>query len=42
MAEMDVVTGIKNLNCIKSKTVLTCANMGFYKIMIDETNFGLI
>ena len=42
MTEMDMVTGIKNFYCIKLKTVLACANMGFYKLMIDETNFGLI
>ena len=42
MAEMDMVTGIKNFCCIKLKTLLACANMGFYKVMITETNFGLI
>ena len=42
MTEMDMVTGIKNFYCIILKTVLACANMSFYKLMIDETNFGLI
>ena len=39
---MDMDAGIKNLYRIKLKTVLACANMGFYKLMIDQINFGLI
>ena len=42
MTEMDMVTGIKNFYCMMLKTVLTCATTDFYKLMIDQTNFGLI
>ena len=37
-----MVTGTQNFYCIKLKTVVACANMGFYKLMIHQTNFGLI
>ena len=35
-------TGIKNFYRTKLRAVLTCANIGFYKLVIDQTNFGLI
>ena len=39
---MDMNIGIKNFYRIKVRTVLACVNMGFYKLIIDHTNFGLI
>ena len=42
MTEMNMDTGIKNFYPIKFRTVLAFANMGFNKLMIDLTNFGLI
>ena len=42
MTDTDMDTGIKNFYRIKLRTVLACAIMGFYKLMIDQTNIGLI
>ena len=33
---------IEDFYRIKLRTVLACTNMGFYKLMIDQTNFDLI
>ena len=35
-------TDIEGFYRIKLRTVLACANMGFYKLMNDQINFGLI
>ena len=35
-------TGIKNFYRIKLRIVLASAVMGFYKLIIDQTNFRLI
>ena len=34
-------TGAENFYRIKLRTVLARANMGFYKFMFAQTNFGL-
>ena len=42
MTEMDMDIGFKNFYRIKLRTVLACANVGLFKLMINQTNFGLI
>ena len=33
---------IEDFYRIKLRTILACTNMGFYKLVIDQTNFDLI